>query len=98
MLIITDTLSSEVATREILTQLNIFINVEHGGKKTSTELPNSIERVRSDYFQETRKFFHEKIAHQYILHHEWHDDETGEISYSSDPNEAIFGPSNNFST
>ena len=87
---------SEVATREILTQLNIFINVEHGGKKTSTELPNSIERACSDYFQETRKFFHEKIAHQYSLHHEWHDDETGEISYSSDPNEAIFGPLKQF--
>ena len=38
---------------------------EHGGKKLS-ELPNSID-MAGDYFQETRKFFHEKIKHLSIF-------------------------------
>ena len=34
-------------TAKILTQLNIFISVEHDGKQTLSELPNSIERACS---------------------------------------------------
>lgn len=86
----------KVSSREILTQLGIFVNIEQGEDNTLYELPNSFKKACKDYFQETRKFFNQALERHYSITADVVNENTFELETVSKINEAMFAPLKEF--